>query len=466
MLMALREYLAMARRWWWLVALGCVLAGGAAWILTSQMTPVYRAKAVLLVNQAQNPSTITYSDILGSQQLTKTYAELATANVNIERAAERLNDPTLPAATIRAKVSARAVAGTQLIHVTADDTSPQRAALVANTLADVFPSYIQEAQLAGTTDGAGRPLNTVFVAEQANAPSAPVRPNKLLNTVLGAFFGLMLMVGTVAVVEYLDDGIDEREDVEALGLPFLGNVMLAHRPKGTDRNTWVPSIGQSDMAPMLAESYRQVQASLAFALSASEAKVILVTSASQGEGKSTTASNLAEALAESNKRVLLVDGDLRKPDVHRYFALPNSSGLSSSFLTDVTSLPAFIKKASERLYVLTSGPVPPNPTELLSSKKMESTIKRASQDFDLIVIDSPPLLGLADASLWASLCDGIVLVAWRSKTRRGTFSEAVAVARTTHKPIVGVIINASRSKGAGSYYYRYGYGYGKQEKAG
>ena len=179
----------------------------------------------------------------------------------------------------------------------------------------------------------------------------------------------------------------------------------------------------------------------------------------------TTAANLSEALAESSKRVLLIDGDLRKPDAHRYFTLPNNSGLSSTFLADLESITGFIKKVTDQLFVLTSGPVPPNPSELLSSKKMADIIEALRERFDLIVIDSPPLIGLADASLWAALSDGIVLVARQGRTRRAAFNEAVAVARATHKPIIGTVINGIGRKEMGSAYYKYGYDYKRQGKA-
>jgi capsular exopolysaccharide synthesis family protein len=463
--MNLREYLRIGRRWWWLVTLGCVLAGSAAFLLTTQMTPVYRARAVLLVNQVQNPSSVTYQDILGSQQLTKTYSELVTTSVNLERSVQKLGRPEFTATVLQGKVNASAVSATQLIEITAEDADPATAALIADTVANTFPQYIEEAQLAGKTEPAARPLNTVFVAEKASIPTSPVRPNKPLNVALGIALGLIVMVAAVAVVEYLDDDIDQREDVEALGLPFLGNVLQAERPKGADKRVWVPSVIEGDPLSPLAESYRQIQASLAFALTATEAKVLLVTSTFSGEGKSTTAANLSEALAESSKRVLLIDGDLRKPDAHRYFSLPNNSGLSSTFLADIESINGFLKKVTDQMYVLTSGPVPPNPSELLSSKKMAEIINALRESFDLIVIDSPPLIGLADASLWANLADGILLIARQGRTRRAAFSEAVAVARATHKPIIGTIVNGIGRKDMANAYYKYGYDYKSRDKA-
>ncbi len=458
--MTLREYLAIARKWWWLGLLGCLLSGGAAYAVTSQMTRIYRAEALLLVNQAQNPSTVTYQDILGSQQLTKTYSELVTSNLNLSDAARKLNDPTLSLPELRAKVSASAETGTQLVRVSAEDPSPQRAAMIANSVAQTFVSYVEKAQLAGRTTPTSN-LNTVFVAETADAPASPVRPNRTLNVALGVLLGLLVVVSAIALVEYLDDDVDSREEIEKFGLPFLGSVFKADPPKGVKRSAWVPSIIKDEPTSSLAESFRQIQASLAFGLSTDHLKTIVVTSAGSGEGKSTTAANLAETLAESSRRVLLIDGDLRKPDVHRYFELPNHSGLTSAFLVEPDTVRSFVRRVSDRLFVLTSGPVPPNPSELLTSKRMAIMLDKLAPQFDLVIIDSPPLLGLADASVWAMLTDGILLVARKGKTRRGVFGEAIAAARASKKPIVGVIINATE-RGKSSHYYYYGYGYGKE----
>lgn len=458
--MTLREYLSIARRWWWLAVLGCVLAGGAAYLVTSRMTRIYRSEALLLVNQAQNPSVITYQDILGSQQLTLTYAQLVTSNLNLGDAAKKLNDPTLGLPVLQTKVSASAETGTQLVRVSAEDPSPQRAALIANTVAESFVNYAEKAQLAGQTTSTSS-LNTVFVAETADAPGSPIRPNRTLNVALGVLLGLLVMVSAIALVEYLDDNVDSREEVERFSLPFLGSVFQADPPKGVKRQAWVPSILRDDPASSFAESFRQIQANLAFSLSTDHLKTLVVTSAGAGEGKSTTAANLAETLAESSRRVLLIDGDLRKPDVHRYFELPNHSGITSAFLADPDALDSFVKRVNDRLFVLTSGPVPPNPSELLNSKRMSIIVDRLAQQFDLIIVDSPPLRGLADASVWARLTDGMLLVARKGKTRRGPFEEAVAAAQASKKPILGVIINGTH-RGKSAPYYYYGYGHGKE----
>lgn len=459
--MIFADYLRIARRWWWL-AIVVVGAGGAgAYAVTRQMTPVYSAEATILVNQAQSPGSQTYQDILSSQQLTKTYAELAVSTDNLARAVVDLGGDAPSLDALESSVSARAIRETQLIRIRAEHTDPERAALIANTVARLFPSYVEEAQLAGATTTAGKPLNTVFVAESARVPESPVRPSTSVNVALGVLLGMVLAAALIASLEYRDDGLNDREHIQQLGVPFLGSVLLASRPRGEDKRRWVPSLFQGNEDRGLMESYRAVQANLAFALGATDGKILLVTSSNPGEGKSTTAANLAEALSTSGKRVLLVDADLRKPDAHRYFSLPNTSGLSTGYVASIKSLPMLAKQVSATLYVLTAGPTPPNPAEMLGSRKTESIITTLARPFDIVIVDSPPILGLADASLLASYVDGIVLIARRDRTRRKHLEESVAIVHASQKPLIGVILNGDRRGSVRNSYYRYGYATGE-----
>lgn len=452
--MTLRQYLHVARRWWWLVVLGSALAAAVAYIITSRMTPEYEARAELTISQTSGGQSL--EEILAGQSLTKTYARIIVANKHLEQVvATRLK--SLTAEQLEDKVHASALPETQIIQVFARDQNRERAAVIANSVADNFPEYLKDQEF-----GSGA---NVKVFATASPPEDPVSPNEPLNIALGAIIGLFVAVAAVALVEYLDDGVDEREDVEALGVPFLGSVLQATPPKGVDRHTWVPSIIESDPRSPLAESYRQVQANLAFALTATECQVLLVTSPGQGEGKSTTAANLAEALAESSKRVLLIDGDLRKPDAHRYFSLPNNSGLTSTFLVESQSVTAFVDRVNDTLAVMTGGPIAPNPTELLSSRRLKNTLDVLSEPYDVVVVDSPPILGLADASLWMTLVDGVLVVARRGKTRRGPLEETIALVRASRKPLVGVVLNGTARKKSALYDYRYGYDYAQEKRS-
>ena len=152
----------------------------------------------------------------------------------------------------------------------------------------------------------------------------------------------------------------------------------------------------------------------------------------------------------------MIDGDLRRPSIHHYLRLPNSSGLSSAFLANPSVLPSFLKQhPNNRLYVLTSGPIPPNPVEILGSAKMGTLIGLLREHFDVIIVDSPPMLGLADAGLWSTHCDGIVLVARQGRTHQGSLREAAIQASASHKPILGAVINDAKAGRAQAGYYEY-----------
>jgi len=450
----LRDLLRVAARWWIFVVVVGVFGALGAFFATRQMTPLYRSTATLLINQAQSPGVVTYQDILGSQQLTKTYAEVATSNLNLERAVGALTGGGLPvrAGELASSVSARPVTGTQLIAVSAEHRDPEVAARYANTVSEEFIGYVREAQVggAGETPSAA-PVNSVFVAARATPASSPFSPNMTLNVAVGLLAGIALAVTIVAALEYLNDRVTSQEEVERLGVPYLGQVVRATGPrfKRGARGILLPG---ADSAVL--ESVREVRASLSYALAASEARVILVSSPAPGDGKSTTAAGLAAASAESAKRVLLIDGDLRKPDAHRYFSLPNSSGLSSAIMVNPDQVPSFLKMVSDHLYVLTAGPAPPNPSQIITSPRLRALIEAARRNFDLVIVDGPPLVGIADATLWAGVVDGVVVVTRHGRTRRGHLAEALRrLSAASAAPILGVVLNGARRDRGGYYYY-------------
>lgn len=457
------DYVRIARKWWWVSVSVVAVFVAAAFAYTSAQTPVYRAEAVILVNNAQNPGLASYQDILGSQQLTKTYAQLATSDINLRAAVEQIAEPGLTVEKLDEKITATGLRDTQLIQISAEDTDPEKAARFANVVAELFPSSIEQAQLAGGSGNAETVagLNTVYVAKAARVPESPVRPSTTVNVTLGLLLGLLIAAAAVAALEYRDDKIAAREDVTALSVPVLGQISLADRPKKS-KAEWVPSILLSQEDRSLVESCRQVQAGLSFALGAAEAKVLLITSSNPGEGKSTTSANIALSLSETGRRVLLIDADLRKPDVHRYFDMPTGSGLSTCFVTDREAIPGFLKQVTQTLWVMTAGQVPPNPAELIGSRKMGAIVEQLKRPFDVVIIDSPPVLGLADASLLMSTADAVVLVARRGRTRRKHLQEATATVQQSGKPLLGVVLNGSQRRTAAGYY---GYGYGDARRS-
>ena len=451
--LSLRRLLSIGLRWWWFIAACCIFSAGAAAFVTSEQTPIYEGRALLLVNQGQALGALSHQDILGSQQLTETYARLATSRSNYELAHEQLTGVTLDIDTFADKISAHAVRDTQLIEVTAEDPDPDTAAHLANTVANVFPDYVQRAQLAGA-DTEQQPANTVFVAEHATAPESPVRPNPTLNIALGTALGLMVAIAVVAVREHLDDTIHDRRDLEALGISHLADIPLA-RERASTFFRWRSKPPSFEAGGGFTEAFRRLYTNLQFVFSASDAKVILVTSAHAADGKTLVSFNLGRALAESSQNVLLIDGDLRRPSLHETASVPNGAGLSSTFLIGAANAASSVCQVDERLFVLPAGPLPPNPSALLGSDAMRSIIDEVRTRFDRIIIDSPPLEGVSDASVLMNVVDGVVIVANRNATRREHLIDAVQQVRRSGKSLLGVVINRAEQRRADRYYYSY-----------
>ena len=208
-------YLNVVRRWWWLLLIGPILAGASAFYYSKQLTPIYRTSSTLLINQTQNPGVLQYNDVLASERLTNTYAQLVTRQVVLDEVIKRLglkvSEPQLAS-----RISVSAISNTQLLRVTVDDANPSVAAQIANTTAQAF--------IDDNTSSLGRP-GTVTIAESANAPASPAKPNVKLNTILAAFLGLLVVGGIAVALEYLDDTIKGGEETEEhFGLPTLGVV--------------------------------------------------------------------------------------------------------------------------------------------------------------------------------------------------------------------------------------------------
>ena len=205
----------------------------------------------------------------------------------------------------------------------------------------------------------------------------------------------------------------------------------------------------------ISEQYRTIRTNIQFSSVDEEIKTILVTSSGPGEGKSTTVANLAVVFAQQGKRVLLIDSDLRKPTVHYTFNFTNTFGLTN-VLTRQSQLHDVVKETMEKnLYILTSGPIPPNPAELLSSRAMEQLMKDVEEEFDVVLFDSPPLLAVTDGQILASKCDGTILVVSSGKTETEQAVKAKELLNAANSHILGVVLNSKKMENS-NYYYYYG----------
>jgi capsular exopolysaccharide synthesis family protein len=442
------DYLVWVRRWLWLVLLGTLLGGGIAFGIAATTAPTYQSSATLLINASSTPNALTYTDVLLSQQLTLTYSKIAVQDPVL---AQVIQEGHLPFTVIQLQkmVSAAPVLQTQLITITANTHDAKQAATIANLVANVFITQQHDRMAKGDAS------NAVSVVAPAQVPASPVSPRVKLDTVLGMVVGLLAAVGFIALVTYFDDTIKSHNDVDrALQLPVLG---LVQRNVGQA----VVTVGADSVAQdrHSAEVFRVVRANLGFATASYRSKILLVTSTQKAEGKTTTIAKLAVALAEAGKRVVLVDADLRLSSLHRMFKLDNRRGLSNLLVDPVASpaelLPYLQQTPLPTLRVLTAGVMPPNPTELLQSENMATLLAMLAELADVVLIDSPPVLAVADAMTIAPNVQGILFIIESGSIRLGRLNEALGRLRRSGTPILGVILNKVKADTEGYYYYAY-----------
>ena len=315
-----------------------------------------------------------------------------------------------------------------------------------DTNRSLYDALLERYKAIGVAGGVG--TNLVSIVDQAQVPGGPVSPNLPLNVLAGLALGLMLGLGAAFAIEFIDDTIKNPDDLtNKLKITPLGVI-----PKGGKDMTLIEIL--SDPRAPVTEAYHSVRTALQFASDHGVPKTLLVTSTRAAEGKSSTSMALAQNFARLGASVLLIDSDLRKPS----FRAPSSAseGLSN-LLAGAHNIRECIHKTNfDRLFLLPSGPIPPNPAELLSTGRFRDILNEVSGWFDYVVVDAPPVLGLADAPLLSSVCEGTLMVFEASKIRRGVALNAVNRLRGADANLLGGILTKYNAKASG---YGYGYAY-------
>ncbi len=298
---------------------------------------------------------------------------------------------------------------------------------------------------------AGISLSNISIIDDAEIPNGPSSPNLLKNVLIALFIGVGLAALTVFLKDQFDDSIRVPEDVEhKLGLPLLGVI-----PRAPDED---PQMALSDPKSPVSESYNSLRGSLLYSTTEGLPHVMLVTSAQPAEGKTTSSYAIAAGLARLGKRVVLIDADLRRPSLHRRIGYENERGLSTLLTSHDLVDSVTLGSGLDNLSLITSGPVPPSPTELLSSARMEELLAELARKFEVVVVDSPPILGLADAPLMSALVDGVVFVVESDRGRRGSLKTALRRLRAMRPILLGAVLTKFDPSKAGNRYSDY-YGY-------
>ncbi|WP_292056843.1 GumC family protein [Brevundimonas sp. UBA5936] len=325
----------------------------------------------------------------------------------------------------------------------------------------LYDGLLQRYREIGIAGGVG--TNNVSVVDSADLPVNPVAPRPLINLALAGLLGLLLGAAIIFVLEFLDESLRVPADIEAkLNLPLLGSV------------PWLPSaaaLAQAERDPRsgFSEAYHSVRSALQFARPGGMVRTLLVTSSQPAEGKSTSSVAIARAFARMGKSVLLIDGDLRNPSLHKMLGGNNRAGFSSALAgSDLNDL--LQPTEQEHLTLLPSGPRPPSPADLLSSQALPDVLGRLAEHFDLVIIDGPPVMGLADATLLGNASEGVLFISGAGIVRRGTALRALDRLRGAGADILGGVLERFDSKranlGGYGYEYTYAYDYGMEETPG
>ncbi len=443
----LRDNLRILRRNWILIAamaLAGILAGGLASVLTK---PTYAAETQLFVaiqssgsvQELQQGNTFTQARV-------QSYVKTVDSPVVLQPAIDTLG-LELTAAELAGKVTASTEANTVLINISVVDNSPVQAAAIAQAVASSLVNAIDK--LERPKAGGTSPV-ALSIIKPATAPVSPSSPNTRLNLILGLIVGLALGFASSVLRTTLDNRIRGENEVRLVtDAPLLGGIAFDQDA------TRKPLLTQTGPQSPRAESFRQLRTNLQFANVSGRAKSVLVTSSLPSEGKSTTATNLAIALAQAGQTVCLIDADLRRPMVSEYLGLDRSAGLTTALVGSADVNDLLQPWGEDNLFVLTSGQIPPNPSELLGSDEMKHLVSRLEQAFDTIIIDAPPLLPVTDAAVLSQHVGGVLLVVGVQRLKRHDLEKSVNALNLVGAELLGVVLNRLPVKGPDAYEYSY-----------
>ena len=440
------------------VILGVAISAG----VTYSMTPIYQAKIQLFVStpsSALDVSALVQGSSF-SQQRVKSYAQIVNGPETLRPVISKLSLP-YSYEKLSKNVSATAPLDTVLISVTVSDPSAYTSARIANAIGQQFAVTANNLEISGSTDSSAIKVSMV---KSASIPKSPSSPKTALNLLLGLILGFGLGVGLSILRTIFDNTIKNEDDLD--GTAVL--AAIAFDQSSIDK----PLITQISRYAPRTESFRQFRTNLQYIRAENPPKVIAITSAVPGEGKTSTSLNLAISFATSGMKTLLIEGDMRRPKIREYMGetgKPNglSEILSGKVQGDIASRveQASFNFADHELTIISSGATPPNPAELLDSETFRQLVEYAKNEFDFVVIDCPPSLLVADAAIIAARTDGAVIVTKVASTKINQFLGARENLTNVGVNVVGAIMNMiprSRTDEYGRKYgYGYGYGYGK-----
>ncbi|MBM4445713.1 MAG: polysaccharide biosynthesis tyrosine autokinase [Chloroflexi bacterium] len=489
--MELRQYWAVIRKWLWLIAIGVIIAGVASYVISQSMDPVYRATATIVVQDTSSP----IPSYAYRQPAVAAHAELITKESVMEEVIAEVDLPYSPT-ELRDKISVGTSANSPLVKVSAHDSDPATAQQIANTTVTVYIQQnleslqaaaqaflgqiqteinqtsaridelkVKEASV-GLTPEEAEELNSlqddldslktqrtlwntelaqamaaggVSVGASAPLPTSPVSPRTLQNVIIACFLGLAVTTGGVFLKEYLDRSVKSPEDVSvSTGLSTLGAI--PRFKAGLEKKGGL--IAEANPTSSVAEAFRMLRTNIEFATLDKPAQTLMITGPGPAEGKTSVLANLAVTLAQTGKKVIVVDTDLRLSNLHQMFGLSNELGFSHLLLARQPDVAGYLQvDRGTGLKVLAAGPPPHNPADLLGSTRVSFLIEELKKHADIILFDTPPVLAVADAAILAPKADAVILVVNAGSTRPEELAAAAGMLTKGNARILGVVLN-------------------------
>ena len=435
----------------YILAFVLVIALAVGGILTYDMVfkkPVYQAQTTIVIAKSDSAATSAsaLSDVNASQKLATTYGEIAKSELVLNKVIENLG-LSASVKEIGKNLTVKPVEDTSILSVTVRNLDPDLAARIANEIANVFSEEVSQIYK----------LDNVSQLSVAKVPTTPSNNTITRDVILAVVVAIAAVGGFAFLRFYLDDTVKHTDDVERIyGLATAGRISkndMKSKRSGSDTELVLEKYPKA----IVSENIKSLRTNLQFTAIDKNLKTILVTSTNAGEGKSFVSANLAISFAQAEKKVLLVDCDLRKGRVHRLFDIPNTNGLSNLLTDKLENISHYIHNTSvQNLDIITCGTYPPNPSELLSSKKNKKLLSELKHRYNIIIFDGAPIGGLADSVILSSMMDETLIVVKDGSTSRADLSAAKLELEKVGAKIAGVVFNMVNRTSSKYYYYYYG----------
>lgn len=456
--MELQDYLRIFRKSWLLILASTLVVTGLTAVWSMIQTPSYKATAQLYVSVRTGDSSIgeMQQGTSWARQAVTSYVDVVGTSIVMDRVSAELGgEPT--SSELTSAVSASSPSNTVLINVSAVNEDPELAARIANTTSSVFSDVVMN-QLEKPSEGSPARVQ-VDIVQPAKVPGSAESPNVKRNLALGVLLGLSLGFGLAVLRSVLDTRIRTRADIASItDDPVLGRIVFD--PDASTR----PLLVQDDPTSPRAEAYRSFRTNLQFLRVEGNPRSFVFTSAGPAEGKSTTAANLAIAIAQAGSTVCLVDGDLREPRVADLMGIEGGVGVTDVLIGRAELGEALQGWGQPNLFILPAGHRPPNPSELLGSSEMQELLENLKTQFDYVIVDAPPVLVVTDAALIAKEVSGALMVAASGVVRKDPFNEALMAMDRIDARVLGIVMTMVPVSGSYAYGYT-SYTYGSEAHA-